>query len=171
MNKKSILIQLFQLAENGELKKLEQKDITEALFSYGISLKPQEVNSTFEKIRTGTRTLLNDIESCIDSSLSSLEEFHRNMEKSLGANSKLPKGATIGDDNETVSFIQSLTKDIYNYSDAANATNISRQTIKKHADGDLYNLKVTQIKKSEYITRENLIEYYRAYFKKDGFNF
>lgn len=48
---------------------------------------------------------------------------------------------------------------------------ISRQTIKKHAENGLHSLKITRIIKNDYITRENLIKYYRDYFKKDGFGF
>jgi tRNA(Ile)-lysidine synthase TilS/MesJ len=170
-DKKGILISVFQIAESGELLKIEQSEITNALFSYGISIKPNEVNETFKNIRTGTRQLMEQIEKCLDSSLESVKEFHSNLEKHLGKIENLPKGATSGDDVETIKFIQSLEKDAYNFSQAEKLIGITRQTIKKHAESGLHSLITTEIGKTDYITRENLIIYYRDYFKKDGWGF
>ena len=159
------------MAESGELKKIEQTEITGALFSYGMHLKPQDVDPFFKAVRVGVRELLNDVEGCLNSALESTKEFHARIEKIVGKAENLPEGASIGDDDETINFIISLTKDAYNYSEAGKLTSISRQTIKKHADKKEYGLRVTKISKSEYITRENLLLYYRNYFNKDGWGF
>lgn len=83
----------------------------------------------------------------------------------------MPSEATLGDDAETIKFIDSLVKDAYNFSQAEKVIGISRQTIKIHAEKGLHMLKTTKISKTDYITRENLIIYYRDYFKKDGLGF
>ncbi len=93
------------------------------------------------------------------------------LEGVIAKEKSLPVGATVGDDADTIKFIDSLTKDAYKFSEAQIVIGISRQTIKKHADNRLHSLKTTTIGKTDYITRENLIVYYRDYFKKDGFGF
>ncbi len=159
------------MAESGELTNLEQKDIMNALISYGRSMKPDEVNETFKNIRLGTRHLLEQSEICIDSALDSVQEFHKMVKAVLKEEVNLPVGATVGDDAETIKFINSLKKDAYNFSEAEKLIDITRQTIKKHAESRLYSLIITRIGKTDYITRENLIIYYRKYFKKEGWGF
>jgi citrate synthase len=171
MNKKAIFISLFQMAEQGELTSTEQSEVMNALISYGRSLKPEEVNQVFKNIRLGTRHLLEQTEKSLDSALDSVHEFHKMLEGVIAKEKSLPDGATVGDDAETIKFIDSLTKDAYNFSEAQKVIGISRQTIKKHAESGSHSLKTTTIGKTDYITRENLIVYYREYFKKDGFGF
>lgn len=170
-DKKGIFVSVFQMAENGELTKTDQSEIMNALISYGRSLKPDEVNETFKNIRYGTRNLLEQSENCIDSALDSVQEFHKMIKSVLKIDENLPKGATVGDDAETINFISSIDKEIYNFSQAEKTIGITRQTIKKHAESGLHSLITTRIGKTDYITRENLIIYYRDYFKKDGFGF
>ncbi len=170
-DKKGIFVSVFQMAESGELTKTDQSEIMNALISYGRSLKPNEVNEAFKNIRLGTRLLLEQSERCIDSALDSVQEFHKMVNAVLKEEINLPVGATVGDDAETIKFINSLKKDAYNFSEAQNVIGISRQTIKKHSESGLFSLKTTRIGKTDYITKENLIVYYRDYFKKDGFGF
>jgi hypothetical protein len=169
--KKGIFVNVFLLAESGELTRTDQSEIMNALISYGRSLKPDEVNDAFKSIRLGTRHLLEQTEKCIDSALDSVLEFHKAIEGVITKEKSLPSGATIGDDAETIKFIDSLVKDAYNFSQAENVIGISRQTIKSHAEKGLHSLKTTKISKTDYITRENLIRYYRDYFKKGGWGF
>jgi len=169
--KKGIFVNVFLMAESGELTRTDQSEIMNALISYGRSLKPDEVNEAFKGIRLGTRHLLEQTEKCIDSALDSVIEFHKAIEGVITKEKCLPNGATIGDDAETIAFISSLVKDAYNFSQAENVIGISRQTIKSHAEKGLHSLKTTKISKTDYITRENLIRYYRDYFKKDGWGF
>lgn len=171
LEKKAIFISIFQMAEDGKLTSTEQSEIMNALISYGRSLKPDEVNEAFKNIRLGTRNLLEQSEKCIDSALDSVQEFHKMLEGVETKVKSLPNGATVGDDAETIKFISSLKKDAYNFSEAQKLIGISRQTIKKHAESGSHSLKTTRIVKTDYITRENLIVYYRDYFKKDGFGF
>lgn len=171
MNKKGLFVSVFQTAESGELSNTEQSEIMNALISYGRSMKPDEVNEKFKQIRLGTRHLLEQSEKCIDSALDSVQEFHKMIRQVLKEEENLPDGATVGDDVETIRFINSLNKDAYNFSQAEKVIGISRQTIKKHDENELYGLKITKIGKTDYITRENLIKYYRSYFKKDGYGF
>lgn len=171
MNKKEILVSVFYLAEKGELSKTEQHEIIGALESYGRSLNPDEVNQRFKNIRLGTRYILEQTEKCIDSALEGVNAFHKAIKDAMGADASLPKGALLGDDEETIKFIGSLELDIYNFSQAEKLIGISRQTLKKHAESGQFNLKATRISKSYYITRETMIEYYRTYFKKDGWGY
>lgn len=171
MNKKEVFISLFYMAEKGELSKTEQHEIINALESYGRALKPNEVNEKFKNIRLGTRCILEQTEKCIDSALESVNEFHKAIKDVLEIDESLPKGALLGDDAETIRFISSLNLEIYNFSQAEKVIGISRQTIKKHAESNQFNLKVTLISKSFYITRENLIDYYRTYYRKDGWGY
>ncbi len=170
-DKKGIFVSVFQMAESGELTKTDQSEIMNALISSGRSLKPNEVNEAFKNIRLGTRLLLEQSERCIDSALDSVQEFHKMVNAVLKEEINLPVGATVGDDAETIKFINSLKKDAYNFSEAQNVIGNSRQTIKKHSESGLFSLKTTRIGKTDYITKENLIVYYRDYFKKDGFGF
>jgi hypothetical protein len=169
--KKGVFISIFQMAESGELTKTDQSEIMNALISYGRTLSPDKVNEAFKKIRLGTRHLLVQSENCIDSALDSVHEFNNAIKDVIGKEKKLPIGATIGDDAETIAFISSLVKDAYNFSQAEKVIGISRQTIKVHAEKGLYSLKTTKISKTDYITRENLIKYYRDYYEKDGWGF
>nr|WP_315183867.1 hypothetical protein [uncultured Flavobacterium sp.] len=171
LDKKGIFISVFQMAESGELTKTDQSEIMNALISYGRFLKPDDVNEVFKKIRLGTRHLLEQSEKCIDASLDSVQEYHKTINSVLKKEENLPKDATVGDDAETIKFINSLKKDAYNFSEAEKLIDITRQTMKKHAESGLYSLKITRIGKTDYITRENLIRYYRDYFNKDGFGF
>jgi hypothetical protein len=169
--KKGIFVYVFQMAESGELNKTDQSEIMNALISYGRSLNPDEVNDAFKNIRLGTRHLLEQTEKCIDSALDSVIEFHKAIEGIITKEKSLPSDATLGDDAVTIKFIDSLVKDAYNFSQAEKVIGISRQTIKIHAEKGLHMLKTTKISKTDYITRENLIIYYRDYFKKDGLGF
>lgn len=169
--KKGIFVNVFLMAESGELTKTDQSEIMNALISYGRSLKSEEVNEAFKSIRLGTRHLLEQTEKCIDSALDSVIEFHKAIDGVITKEKSLPIGATIGDDAETIKFIDSLDKDAYNFSQAEKVIGIARQTIKKHAENGLHSLKTTRISKTDYITRENLIIYYRDYYKKDGWGF
>lgn len=171
MNKKEILVSVFYLAEKGELSKTEQHEIISALESYGRSLNPDEVNQRFKNIRLGTRYILEQTEKCIDSALEGVNAFHKAIKDVIGADASLPKGALLGDDEETIKFIGALELDIYNFSQAEKLIGISRQTLKKHAESGQFDLKVTRISKTDYITRENLIRYYRKYYKKDGWGY
>ena len=171
MNKKETFVSVFQMAESGVLTSTEQSEVMNALISYGRSMKPEEVNKAFRKIRIGTRHLLEQTEKCIDSALDSVQEFHNMLKAVLKEEENLPDGATVGDDAETINFINSLSKDAYNFSEAQKLIGITRQTIKKHAEDELFSLKITRIGKSDYVTRENLIRYYRDYFSKDGYGF
>lgn len=171
MNKKSIFISVFEMAEKGELTSTEQSQVMNALISYGCGLKPEEVNQVFKNIRLGTRHLLEQTEKSLDYALESVNEFHKKIEGIVTKEKSLPDGATLRDDAETISFINSLTKDVYNFSETQKLVGISRQTIKKHAEKGLYSLKIIKISKTDYITRENLIVYYRDYNKKDGYGF
>ncbi|MFV8332310.1 hypothetical protein [Flavobacterium sp. GSP14] len=116
MNKKEIFISIFQMAEKGELTSTEQSEVMNALISYGRSLKPAEVNHTFKNIRLGTRYLLEQTEKSLDSALDSVQEFHQMLEGVIAKEKSLPDGATVGDDAETIEFIESLKKDAYNFS-------------------------------------------------------
>lgn len=169
--KKGIFVSVFHMAESGVLTKTDQSEIMNALISYGWSLDPKKTNEVFKQIRIGTRQLLEQTEKCIDSALNSVNEYHKTIENIIGKEKNLPTGATLGDDAETIAFINSLEKDAYNFSQAEKVINISRQTIKKHAEKGLHSLITTKISKTEYITRENLIVYYRDYFKKDGWGY
>ncbi|UPS90289.1 hypothetical protein [Bizionia sp. M204] len=171
MNTKEIFISVFQLAEKGKLSKVEQKQIMEALISYGNSINPKELDETFKRIRLGSRTLLEQTETCIDSALRVVKDFNKYIEDAELTIQSMPKGAVFGDDTKTLEFIKSLTEDAYNYSQAEKLIGISRQTIKAHADKGKHGLNTFTISKSEYINRENLINYYRAYFNKDGFSY
>ena len=158
-DKKGIFVSVFQLAESGELSNTDQSEIMNALISYGRSMKPDEVNEKFKQIRLGTRHLFEQSEKCIDSALDSVQEFHKKVKEVLKEEVNLPTGATVGDDAETIKFINSLKKDAYNFSQAEKLIGITRQTIKKHAESGLHSLKTTRIGKTDYITRENLIIY------------
>ena len=171
MDKKATFISVFQMAESGKLTSTEQSEVMNALISYGRSMNPEEVNEAFRKIRIGTRHLLEQTEKCIDSALDNVQEFHNMLEAVLKKKEKLPDGATIGDDAETIKFINSLDKDAYNFSEAQKLIGITRQTIKKHAEDGLFSLKVTRLGKSDYVIREDFIRYYRNYHNKDGWGF
>lgn len=169
--KKGIFVSIFMMAEKGELTNTDQSEIMNALISYGRTLKADEVNDAFKGIRLGVRHMLQQTEKCIDSALDSVVEFHKAIDGVITKEKSLPIGATIGDDAETIKFIDSLVKDAYNFSQAEKLIGIARQTIKSHAEKGLYSLKTTRISKTDYITRENLIRYYRDYYKKDGLGF
>jgi hypothetical protein len=171
MNKKSIFISVFEMAEKGELTSTEQSQVMNALITYGCGLKPEEVSQVFKNIRLGTRHLLEQTEKSLDFALDSVNEFHKKFEGIVTKEKSLPNGATLGDDAITIKFINSLTKDVYNISEAEKLIGISRQTITRHAKNGKYSLKTTKISKTDYITREILILYYRDYKKKDGYGF
>ena len=183
LNRKGFFISVFQMAEQGELSNLEQKDIIDALQSYGmsqisnqISTDPnnqQEINiqDKFKRIREGSRILLEQTESCIDTSLAMLKEYQANIEKILAEFGTLPEFAQIGDSIETIKLITSLDQDFYNLSQAQELTGVTRQTLKKHAEQELNGLKLFQIGKSLHLSREGIITYYRAKFKDHSLPF
>jgi len=171
LDTKGIYISMFQLAEKGELTNLEQKYIVEALVSFGNSINPNDIEEKFKNIRIGSRTLFEQTETCIDSALSIVKGFNKAFDDAKLSIQSMPKGAIYGDDAETLEFIKSLKEGAYNYSQAGKLTGIARQTIKKHADKRKHGLKAFTIGKSEYISREVLINYYREYFNKHGYNF
>jgi len=175
LNTKGIFISMFQLAEKGELNKFEQKDVITALMSYGNFLlrkKPyDEVVTEFKKIREGSRLLLENTEKCIDSALENLKHLNDTIE-SIGLEMQnLPEYAELGDNLETLAFIKSLKQDLYNFSEAQKLTGISRQTLRIHAKKQLHGLKTTLLGKSEYISKERLITYYRAKHKDNDLPF
>ncbi len=169
MNDLNILVSLFQFAEKGG--ELDRNIIVNALSSYGRSLETSTLDESFKNIRIGTRNALNLIDSCLDEAIEKVKALNKiklDIEKEFG---ELPNGASLNDDIETIRFIKSLQKDVYNFSDASKLIGLTRQTIKEHADKQLYNLKTLRIGKTDYISREVMIKYYRTYFDKDGFGF
>ena len=183
LNAKSILISVFQLAEQGELTNLEQKEIINALHTYGISkinnqigddtnnLEEINIQDEFKRIRLGCRSILEQTEKCIDTALKMLKEYQINIEKMRAEIGKLPKFAQYGDSIELIKLIKSMDKDLYNFSEAEKLVNTSRQTLKKHAIIQKDGLRIFQSGKSEYLTREGLIQYYRAKLKDDSLPF
>jgi hypothetical protein len=171
MSAEETIITLFQLAAKGKLTEIEQQHIIQALVSFGNSTNPEEVDEVFKNIRTGSRNLLEQTENCIDSALSIVKSYNNYFEEAKISIQSLPDGAIYGDDKETLEFIKSLEEGPYNYSQAEKLIGVSRQTIKKHADTNKYGLKAFSVKKSQYISREALIGYYREYFNKHGYGF
>lgn len=170
-NTTSLLIQLFQLAEKDGLNPIEQQQIIEAVSSYGRSLKPNDFQKKFKNIRTGTRALLEQIENCLDSSVKSVSEWHNIIAEIKTNDGKLPAGADISDDAETIEFINSLKKEYYNFSDAEKLIGPSRQSISIWAKEGRYSIKTIQKGERTMFTKIGIIEFYKAYNNKDGFNF
>ena len=156
-----------------------------ALFSFGMHRLSSNINTdnidaptqienieeSFKKIRLGTRKLLEQTEQCLDEVLDMMKTQHQYINDFKIDLKNLPQYAVIGDNPKTLKFIQSLTQDAFNFSQAEKLIGISRQTIKSHADKNLHGLKPIEIGNSKYITKENFIEYYRNYFDKHGHGF
>jgi hypothetical protein len=169
MNDLNLLVSLFQFAEKGG--ELDRNIIVNALSSYGRSIQPSTLDESFKNIRIGTRNALNLIDSCLDESLQKVKVFNKKVLEVESEFGQLPDGASVNDEIDTIRFIDSLKKDVYNFSDASKLIGLTRQTIKEHADKNIYNLSTLRIGKTDYISREIMIKYYRAYFEKDGFGF
>lgn len=183
LDKKGIMISMFQLAEQGEFTKLEQKDIVDALFSFGmsriVSQIPKDSNKSsqiniqeeFKRIRLGSRRLLEQTENCIDTALEMLDNYQSYIEKALGDINELPKYAEYGDTIETIKLIKALDKELYNFSHAEKLLGTSRQTLKKHAEANKDGLKIIQSGGSKYLHREDMIIYFRAKHKDKNLPF
>ena len=169
MNDINILVQLFQFAENGG--EMDREKVISALSSYGLSHDPLTVETVFKKIRVGSKNAITFIDNCLDESLERVKIVNKAKDDIIKEFGTLPEGASLGDDKETIRFIKSLTDDFYNFSDASRLIGLTRQTIKEHADKNLFNLKTIRKGKSDYITRDDIIIYYRNYYNKDGFGF
>lgn len=168
LNKKGILVSLFQLAERGELDDVEQKDIVNALFSFGFSRITsdfgRDIDEDFKRIRLGSRKILEQTEKCIDTALELVKTQQELLKKMEGNIYTAEKFAEFGDDENTMNFIKSLDQEFYNFSEAERLVNITRQTLKKHAVKNIHGLKTIIIGKTEYISKESLIIYYRNNF-------
>jgi len=175
VNTKATFISMFQLAEKGELDKLEQKDVITALMSYGTFLLKnksfEEIQEEFRKIRIGSRNLLEQTETCIDTALETLKSIKDFMDKMQIDLKNLPEYAEINDDAKTLGFIKSLTKDLYNFSEAETLTGVTRQTLKSHSEKHLHGLRITELGKRKYLSKERLIYYYRVRFNDNGLPF
>jgi len=175
LNTKGIFISMFQLATKGELTNLQQKDVLEALNSYGTHLMMNHsyeyAIEVFKKIRLGSRILLEQTENCIDSALENLEVIKKYTDKMEIDLKNLPEYAKLEDDVKTIAFIKSLDKDLYNFSHAERLSGVTRQTLKKHAKKQLHGLKIIEHGGSSYLDKERLIKYYRARFNDDGLPF
>lgn len=176
LNTKSIFIAMFQLAQKGKLTNLEQKDIITALNSYGMSLLKadktfEEISKHYKEIRVGSRILLEQTESCIDSALETIKLTIEFMDKQLIDVKNLPEYAKITDDANTIAFIKSLKDDLYNFTQAQGLLKTSRQTLKKYAIKKQRGLKIIIQGKSEYLLKEDMIVYYRNRFNKSDLPF
>lgn len=169
MNDINLLVQLFQFLQKGG--ELDKENLIKALSSYGRSLDQSRLDEVFKNIRVGTKNAFNQIDECLDESIEKVKAFNKKLEEIEKEFGQLPDGATINDENDTIRFISSLIQDFYNFSEASKLIGLTRQTIKEHADKNLYNLKTIRIQKTDYITRQSMIIYYRTYFDKDGFGF
>lgn len=174
-NTRGVIIDMFQLAEKGELAKIEQKHIITALISYGSFLlrnkSYNEIQEEFKRIRVGSRKLLEQTEQCIDLALENLKNTKDLLDSMQVDYQNLPEHAEMGDDKKTIAFIESLNQDLYNFSEAERLTGVTRQTLKKHAKAGLHGLKITKLSKSEYLNKERLIVYYRAKFNDNELPF
>ena len=169
MNDINLLVELFQFAEKGG--ELDREKVIHALASYGRSLDQSTLDETFKKIRIGTKNAFNQIDECLDESIQKVKVFNKKVMEVESEFGQLPDGASFNDEKETIKYINSLKSEHYNFSDASKLIGLTRQTIKEHADKNLYNLSTLRIGKTDYISRETMINYYRAYFEKDGFGF
>lgn len=169
MNDINLLVELFQFAEKGG--ELDREKVIHALASYGRSLDQSTLDETFKNIRIGTKNAFSQIDECLDESLQKVKIFNKKVLEVESEFGQLPDGASVNDEIDTIRFIDSLKKDVYNFSDASKLIGLTRQTIKEHADKNIYNLSTLRIGKTDYIPREILITYYRTYYNKDGFGF
>ena len=180
VNTNTTFISMFQLAEKGELTKLEQKDVVNSLVKFGMNRLSQKLNNInsessideeFKRIRLGTRRLLEQTEQCIDTALEILKTQQNNFAQFKIEIQNLPEFSEIGDNIEVLNLIKKLDKDLYNFSEAGKLVNTTRQTLKIHAIKQKNGLKIFESGKSEYLTKEGLIRYYRAKFKNDSLPF
>lgn len=180
LNTKAILISMFQLAEKGELTKLQQKDVVSSLVNFGMSRLSQKLDGSesklnideeFKRIRVGSRVLLEQTEQCIDTALEILKTQQSNFTQFKRDLKNLPEFAEIGDNLKTLNLIKLLDKDLYNFSEAEKLIGITRQTLKKHAEIGKSGLRIFESGKSKYLRREDLITYYRARTKDDSLPF
>ncbi len=79
----------------------------------------------------------------------------------------LPPLADTFDPEVVLKFIRSLDKKHYSFSEAEKLLGVTRQTLRSYVDQGKYGLKVIQEKKSEYLTRESIVNFYRDRYFKD----
>lgn len=78
----------------------------------------------------------------------------------------LPAYGGVWDSDEVLDFIRSLKEDIYSFSEAERLLGVSRQTLTKYAKEGTHGLKTVRMKKSDYLTKESLVNFYREKWKR-----
>jgi|GEM_PF-5665092 len=79
----------------------------------------------------------------------------------------LPEYGLFIDSDEVLEFISKLDQDTYSFSQAEKLLGVTRQTLKKYADEGIHGIKTIRVKKSDYITKESMANFYREQWENE----
>jgi PAS domain-containing protein len=124
-------------------------------------IESRELKNRISKFKRGVPAYL----AAIEKGLEEIEQFvdaglqvEKQMLKRL---ENLPEGCFSSDRDSLIVFAKKLKKPLFNYSEAEKLVGVTRQTLKNHCEQKKWGLQELRSGRTNYLTREGLIAYYR----------
>ena len=149
----------------GDLSDFDEDKLYLLLYDMALTNKLGE-NDFKSKIKKLNQSIPNflirikEISEEAESNASKIFEYNKRLlERSLTK----PKFGSEWDSDDVLNFIKKLEKDIYSFSDAERLLKpfVTRQTLAIYAKEGTHDIVTVKAKKSEYITKESIIKFYR----------
>ena len=164
----NIIARLFQYAETGKLDEINTNKYIMHIVNYATLPDDGSYKVRIKKFGQAKTNFLKKLEKTIKDAEKSADNIVKFMREENKRIEMLPELAEWDDDEKTVQFIKSLKKDLYNYSQAADALGcITRQTLTKDIRAGYLGIKHVINNRREYITKGDLIRIYRDKFPSD----
>lgn len=158
----SIIERLFQYAESGSLDELDPNKYILNFVEFSFTPENKDYKLRLKKFRQSITNFLKKLENTLEEAERVSDEITKKIKQDRKKIASLPEFSSVDDNNSTLNFIKNLNRDLYNYSQAAEALkNITRQTLKKKIKDGYLGIKPTIKGKTEYIRKSDLIKLYR----------
>ena len=152
-----------------DLTKIDKDKLFKLIFTMAFTngMTPDDFKIKIRKFRESIPNFLTTLDTVLnDVQANGLQMYTRQNSMLLKA-TNLPSLANSFDPDPVIEFIRSLQKDSYSFLEAETLLGITRQTLRKYTDEGTHGLVVLRRKKSDYLTRESIVNFYRERYIND----
>ncbi len=120
-----------------------------------------EGQKRLENFKIGLNDTFKSLEFFFNYTSNKLDEQMKDVIYNQERVANMPLDCTLEDSDELIEFAKKLNKSNFNYSEAARLLGISRQTLKRYINENKYDLEEVRKKRSSYLTRKSVVNFYR----------
>jgi uncharacterized protein (DUF2344 family) len=136
--------------------------------AYTNSMPLKDFTVRIKKFKQAIPNFLSELEIILDRTEKFGKDYYKFRETQMEAIKQLPPLAYELDHPDVIAFIRKLDKDLYNYTQAGELLEITRQTLTTYTNNENHILKKKQVGKSWYITKESIVLFYRDRFEREN---